>query len=123
MKLASSRIVTEDVTALASFYQRITGVKPVGNEDFVDVRTAGAVLAICSRRSVDQDNAGAAVAGANRSVILEFEVADVDAERERLRSEEIEWVLEPTTQPWGNRSTFFRDPDGNLVNLYTPPVR
>ena len=33
MKFASARIVTEDVTALASFYERITGVAPVGNED------------------------------------------------------------------------------------------
>ena len=29
-------------------------------------------------------------------------------------------VQEPTTQPWGNRSLLFRDPDGNLVNLFTP---
>lgn len=72
MKFASIRVVTEDVSALARFYQRITGVAPVGNEDFVEVRTAGAVLAICSRRSVDRDNAAAAVAGADRSVILEF---------------------------------------------------
>lgn len=122
-KFASTRIVTEDVAALAAFYQQIAGVAPVGNDDFVEVRTAGAVLAICSRRSVDQDNAEAAVAGTNRSVILEFEVADVDAERERLGSEKIEWVQEPTTQPWGNRSMLFRDPDGNLVNLYTPPRR
>lgn len=56
-------------------------------------------------------------------MILEFEVADVDAERERLGSDGIEWVLEPTTQPWGNRSTLLRDPDGNLVNLCTPPAR
>lgn len=123
MKFASTRIVTEDVAALAAFYQRITGVAPVGNEDFVEVRTAGAVLAICSRRSFDRDNAAAAVAGANRSVILEFEVEDVDAERARLGPEAIEWVLEPTTQPWGNRSALLRDPDGNLVNLYTPPKR
>jgi hypothetical protein len=31
-----------------------------------------------------------------------------------------EWVREPTTMPWGNRSILFRDPDGNLVNLFTP---
>jgi hypothetical protein len=24
--------------------------------------------------------------------------------------------------PWGNRSTLFRDPDGNLVNLFSRPV-
>ena len=22
--------------------------------------------------------------------------------------------------PWGNRSILFRDPDGNLVNIFTP---
>jgi hypothetical protein len=25
--------------------------------------------------------------------------------------------------PWGNRSLLFRDPDGNLVNYFTPVSR
>jgi hypothetical protein len=29
-------------------------------------------------------------------------------------------VQEPVTMPWGNRSLLFRDPDGNLVNFFTP---
>jgi hypothetical protein len=29
-------------------------------------------------------------------------------------------VQQPTTMPWGNRSILFRDPDGNLVNFFTP---
>ncbi len=29
-------------------------------------------------------------------------------------------VQKPTTMPWGNRSLLFRDPDGNLVNVFTP---
>jgi hypothetical protein len=29
-------------------------------------------------------------------------------------------VQRPTTQPWGNRSLLFRDPDGNLINFFTP---
>ncbi|HKW35048.1 MAG TPA: nuclear transport factor 2 family protein [Candidatus Acidoferrum sp.] len=28
------------------------------------------------------------------------------------------WVKPPTTQPWGTRSVYFRDPDGNLVNFF-----
>jgi len=28
-------------------------------------------------------------------------------------------VKPPTTQPWGNRSIYFRDPDGNLINFYS----
>ena len=123
MKLASTRIVTQDVPALARFYESITGVAPIGNEDFVEIRTSGSVLAICSQRSVEKDNASAAVAGENRSMILEFEVEDVDAEQTRLMPLVGEWVLEPTTQPWGNRSMLFRDPDGNLINVYTPAKR
>jgi hypothetical protein len=30
------------------------------------------------------------------------------------------FVGEPTTLPWGNRSLLLRDPDGNLVNFFTP---
>jgi hypothetical protein len=29
-------------------------------------------------------------------------------------------VQTPTTMPWGNRSLLFRDPDGSLVNFFTP---
>lgn len=123
MKLASTRIVTKDVPALARFYEDVTGVAPVGNADFVEVRTSGSVLAICSERSVVKDNASAAVAGENRSMILEFEVEDVDAEQARLQPMIREWVLEPTTQAWGNRSMLFRDPEGNLINFYTPLKR
>jgi catechol 2,3-dioxygenase-like lactoylglutathione lyase family enzyme len=36
----------------------------------------------------------------------------------RLR--DVEFVQEPTTMPWGNRSVLLRDPDGNLINLFTP---
>jgi catechol 2,3-dioxygenase-like lactoylglutathione lyase family enzyme len=54
--------------------------------------------------------------------MLEFEVEDVDREYERLRNmvqPEIEFVLQPTTLAWGNRSIYFRDPDGNLLNFFT----
>ncbi|WP_242622979.1 VOC family protein [Pseudonocardia sediminis] len=29
-------------------------------------------------------------------------------------------VTSPTTMPWGNRSLIVRDPDGTLVNFFTP---
>ena len=51
-------------------------------------------------------------------MIIEFEVDDVDQERVRLKDIVKVWVLEPTNQPWGNRSMLFRDPDGNLINFY-----
>ena len=49
---------------------------------------------------------------------IEFEVEDVDQEFERLQAMNVEIVKPPTTQPWGRRSVWFRDPDGNIVNFY-----
>jgi len=68
MKLSSLRIVTKDVPALAEFYEKLTGVDPVGNADFVEFRFPGITpLALCSHRSVEMSNAGAASPAANRS--------------------------------------------------------
>ena len=121
MRFASLRLVTRDVPALADFYKQLTGAVPAGFTDFMELKLGPTTLAICSERSVAKDNASAAVAAQNRSAIIEFEVDNVDAERARLADVMMQWVLEPTDQPWGNRSMLLRDPDGNLVNLFTPP--
>jgi len=119
MKLMQFRIVTRDVPSLAKFYQELTGVVPDGSDEYVEFKFLEGALAICSKRSADIFGGGAAVPAANRSVILDFEVKDVDQERTRLRHLVTEFVLEPSNQPWGNRSMIFRDPDGNLINFYT----
>jgi uncharacterized glyoxalase superfamily protein PhnB len=56
--------------------------------------------------------------GQNHSAILEFRVSDVDQEYARLHDVVKQWVKAPTTQPWGTRSIYFRDPDGNLVDFF-----
>ena len=53
-------------------------------------------------------------------MIIEFRADDVDAEYQRLQGVIGEVVQAPTTMPWGNRSLLFRDPDGNLVNVFAP---
>jgi uncharacterized glyoxalase superfamily protein PhnB len=120
VKLAQARLVTNDVPVLARFYEELLGVAPIGSEDYVELRVPGTTLAISSKRSVDLFNAGAAEPAANLSVILDFQVKDVDTERFRLQELIGEFVLEPTDQPWGSRSMLFRDPDGNLINFFAP---
>ena len=53
------------------------------------------------------------------SIRLQGAMADVDAEYPRVATLGVEWVMPPTTQPWGNRSMVFRDPAGNLVNVFS----
>jgi len=121
MNFVSIRIITSDVARLAGFYEQATGVEASRyGEDFAELRTAHATLAIGSERTVPLFAPGAARPASNHSVIVEFLVADVDRVRERLAGLVDDVVTEPTTMPWGNRSFLFRDPDGNLVNFFTP---
>jgi predicted enzyme related to lactoylglutathione lyase len=121
MKFVSTRIITADVNRLVDFYEMVTEVSAVwGNELFAEIPTAVGTLAIGSDKTVPLFGAGSAESSANRSAIIEFIVEDVDTEYERLRERLLEVVTEPTTMPWGNRALLFRDPDGNLVNLFTP---
>jgi predicted enzyme related to lactoylglutathione lyase len=123
MQFASIRIITDDVERLATFYERITGQQAERTSDvFAQLRGDGLVLAIGSTRTVAMLEPGSVAPASNHSVIVEFLVDDVDAEFERLRPELDDIVLEPTTMPWGNRSLLIRDPDGNLVNLFSRPA-
>ena len=121
MRLASIRIATHDVANLAAFYSAITGISPDGDPSYSEVRAPGCTIAIADEHLVEKYHPGHLAASANRSVILEFQVDDVDGLRSKLASVVTDWVQEPTTMPWGNRSMLFRDPDGNLVNLFAPP--
>ena len=123
MNFVSTRIITADVKRLVAFYETATGIKlTLYTEDFAELVTEAGTLAIGSTRTL-QLFGGDHVASpaANRTAIIEFRVADVDAEYRRLDGLiEGALVQAPTTMPWGNRSLLFRDPDGNLVNFFTP---
>ncbi|WP_431773611.1 VOC family protein [Streptomyces cucumeris] len=121
MDFVSIRVITGDVARLVAFYEKATGVSAAwATEDFAELRTPGATLAIASTRTVPLFAPGSSRPADNHSVIIEFLVDDVDRVYENLTGFVSDFVNEPTTMPWGNRSLLFRDPDGNLVNFFTP---
>jgi uncharacterized glyoxalase superfamily protein PhnB len=120
MKFASTRLVAADIKAMVSFYELVTGqtaewLAPV----FAEIVTPSATLAIGAAASVALFKEGSAEPAANRTAIIEFIVADVDAEFARLK-EKVELVHEPKMMPWGNRTVQFRDPEGTAVALFMP---
>lgn len=123
MNLASIRIITNDIKHLAAFYEHITETPlKFYSDDFAELKTQSATLAIGTTKTLQLYGPSTiAFAAQNQSAIIEFKVADVDQQYARL-SEYLEagLVQKPTTMPWGNRSLLFRDPDGNLINFFTP---
>ncbi|MEV0143467.1 MULTISPECIES: VOC family protein [unclassified Nonomuraea] len=121
MDFVSIRIITGDVARLVEFYEKATGVRAAwSTEDFAELRTSRATLAIAGTRTVPLFAPGSARPADNHTVIIEFRVDDVDHVHQNLAGFVTDFVNEPTTMPWGNRSLLFRDPDGNLVNFFTP---
>lgn len=121
MDFVSVRIITDDVRRLVEFYeQSLQTTATWSTPDFAELATPSCTIAIASTRTVALFGADSARPADNRSVIIEFRVADVDHEYRRLVQLVAEFVQPPTTMPWGNRSLLFRDPDGNLVNFFTP---
>ena len=119
--LVHTCLISNRFRELVDFYQRVLGITPrVVNGDYAEFPTGAGVLAIFSAEAQERYIPGAAQPASNKSAILEFKVADVDGEFVRLQPFIKFWVKQPSTQPWGTRSFYFRDPDGNLVDFYSP---
>jgi catechol 2,3-dioxygenase-like lactoylglutathione lyase family enzyme len=122
VKLTHACLITQRLETLRDFYREVLQVEPqVFQSDYLEFAIGGAILSLYKQESLDKTVPGAMQAGANKSVMLEFQVADVDQEYARLKKSQlpIDWVMPPATFPWGNRSIYFRDPEGNMINLYS----
>ncbi len=121
MKVVSLRIITDDIKRLVHFFEKATALSAKWyTEDFAEIVTSSFTLAIGSTRTLSFFGEGIAQAASNKSVIIEFRVENVDDDYERIKELTLDIVQKPKTMPWGNRSLLFRDPDGNLINFFTP---
>jgi catechol 2,3-dioxygenase-like lactoylglutathione lyase family enzyme len=126
MNLVSIRIITDNIDNLVKFYEQITGISAIQyTPDFAELKTPTATIAIGSTKTL-QFFVGESIAraGENHTAIIEFLVDDVEKEFDRLKDVLLPYLVQkPTTMPWGNKSLLFRDPDGNLVNFFTPVTK
>jgi catechol 2,3-dioxygenase-like lactoylglutathione lyase family enzyme len=113
-------IVTPDVHRLREFYTAVLRADAQGDDHFAWIVTSRADLVFYTLEGME-----AMAPGCTRDVgyggcVLEFGVQDVDQEYDYLLSLDVPIVKPPTTQPWGIRSVWFRDPVGNIVNFNAP---
>jgi catechol 2,3-dioxygenase-like lactoylglutathione lyase family enzyme len=120
MKLVRTCLMVSDVRKARDFYERVLGVSPEPDfPEYVEFDVGGAGLALFDVRMHEKLAPGSAEAGKNRCSMVEIEVEDVDREYKRLGKVVRKWVKPPTSQPWGTRSIYFRDPEENLVNFFS----
>jgi catechol 2,3-dioxygenase-like lactoylglutathione lyase family enzyme len=120
MKLALVTIVTANFEAMRAFYQAVLQVEPqISRGNYAEFPLEAGTLALWRQSEFETFGIAPMRGAANHRVLIEFEVEDVDGEYARLKRLPITWVQEVTTQPWGHRAFYVRDPDGNILNVHT----
>ena len=119
MKLTLITIVTANLEQMRAFYQEVLQIEPQTYRDnYVEFPLKAGTLALWRQSECEAFGLGSMRGAANHSVLIELEVADVDGVYARLKDLQIEWVQELTTQPWGHRAFYVRDPDRNVLNFH-----
>jgi len=119
MKFTGICLVTEDLPALVRFYTEILGCQAVGDEHHAEFDFNGSSLAIFTRPGMEEMAPGSMQGAGYGSFTIGFEVEDVDVQYERLKTFGVTFVKLAASYPWGTRSVWFRDPDGNIVDFYS----
>ena len=118
MKHKYFSIITKDVKKLSEFYKVILPAETKGINDlenYVEFYIDDFIVCVENVKSVESRSGASFTAG---SVMIEFLVDNVDGEYSRLKQLGVEPFAEPFDNPWGTRSFYFNDPDGNLVCFY-----
>lgn len=121
MKLTSIRLIANDIQQSVRFYEEILGLTAQWfTPDFAELSASSITIAIGSTRTMQMFSDSPIIFGNMAPIIIEFLVENVDHEYIRIKNSASKIIQEPTTMPWGNRSLLFCDPDGNMLNFFTP---
>lgn len=112
-------IFARDMPAMRQFYGQVMQF-PIDSElgpQWIAYRVGASLLALTERGLMFNDEGPPKGA---LSVQLAFRVAppEVDACAEALTAAGVAITSPPTDQPWRHRTLFFRDPDGNVLEIY-----
>ena len=124
MRLDGVGLFVNDMPTMVCFYRDVLGFEITEGEDAVNVYLIkdGTLFMLYERKNFEKMTSRKYeyLKGLNGH----FEIAlyvdtfeEVDAEYTRVISMGAQSVLEPTTEPWGQRTCYIADPEGNLIEI------
>src|SRR5262245_9513033 len=112
-------IFVRDMTAMRRFYEDILGFALIRklSPSWIEYRVGNNTLALARPRLTTGD-ASAPNGSASLQLAFKVSAAEVDQCAEELLRLGISLLSPPTDQAFGHRTVFFRDPDGNLLEVF-----
>lgn len=124
MKLDGFGLFVEDMTAMVRFYRDVLGFEIQEAEDTSNVYLIkdGTLFMLYRRKDFEAmtDRRYAYLKGLNGHFEMALYVdtfEEVDRQYARAVEKGAGSVLAPTTEPWGQRTCFLSDPEGNLIEI------
>src|SRR5688572_18062202 len=120
-KISAHLIMVRDFDKSFKFYQDTLEFKTVTNEKgFAAFKIGDSTLAVLDISMAADMISEEAIQPAKefipRSLFAVF-MDDCDAEYERLKAKGVHFIKPPVTQPWGQHTAYFTDPDGNIWEI------
>ena len=124
MHLDGLGLFVEDMAAMIRFYRDVLGFEIKESEDTSNVYLVkdGTLFLLYSRKDFEKMTGRSYdyLKGLNGHFELALYVdsfEEVDSTFKRVTESGATPVLEPTTEPWGQRTCYIADPEGNLIEI------
>jgi len=114
-------LITDHYDQSRAFYKEILGLRlqrEAPEEHFAQFQMKNnCYLALFGRKEMTKILGARCLNKPGGAVYAFAETENVDKTFRELKSRGVEFVKEPTTQPWGQRTAYFRDPDGHIWEI------
>lgn len=124
MRLDGFGIFVEDMPTMVRFYRDVLGfaIREEENASNVYLEKDGTLFLLFRRADFERMTGRrfgyAGGVNGHYEIALSVEnYAAVDAAFREVVSKGAEPIMEPTTEPWGQRTCYVADPEGNLVEI------
>lgn len=129
MKFSNVRLLVKDFRKCFKFYNEKLGLEPLWGDEsdcYASFKVAdnieGLALFVSDFMAPAVGNTEKKQPeGYREKMMVCFEVPNVDEAYQSLKTKGVEFINEPTDMPdWGMRTVHLRDPEENLIELFTP---
>ncbi|MBR6967141.1 MAG: VOC family protein [Ruminococcus sp.] len=124
MRLDGFGLFVDDMGAMIRFYRDVLGfeIKEDENASNVYLIKDGTLFLLYGRKDFEKmtDRSYEYIKGLNGHSEIALYVdtfEEVDIEYEKAVEKGAVPILEPTTEPWGQRTCYIADPEGNLIEI------